>query len=215
MKQTKNTFQSVEIETKNTLTPPSGVGGQLGIALKIFLVFTVLTGIVYPLLVTGIAQVVFPHQANGSLILKDNKIIGSELIGQQSDSTIYFTSRPSAIGNNPLPSGGSNYGLTSAKLKAQFIERKNKFIAFNQLDKKAEVPADMLFASASGLDPHISPEAAKLQIKRVASVRHFTNIQKEKLKALVDKTIETPQLTCLGESRVNVLLLNIALDKLQ
>jgi K+-transporting ATPase ATPase C chain len=186
-----------------------------GIALKIFLVFTILTGIVYPLLVTGIAQVVFPHQANGSLILKDNKIIGSELIGQQSDSIIYFTSRPSAIGNNPLPSGGSNYGLTSKKLKDQYIERKNKFIAFNQLDKNADVPSEMLFASASGLDHHISPNAADLQINRIATARHFTNVQKQKLKSLVEKMYEAPQLMCLGENRVNVLLLNIALDKLK
>ena len=187
----------------------------VGIALKIFLVFTLLTGVIYPLLVTGIAQVVFPHQANGSLILKNNKIIGSELIGQQSDSIIYFTSRPSAIGNNPLPSGGSNYGLTSAKLKAQVIERKNKFIKFNHLDKGVEVPSDMLFASASGLDPHISPEAAQLQINRIVKARNFSNLQKQKLKALVDKMSEAPQLMCLGESRVNVLLLNIALDKLK
>ncbi|MBP1637557.1 MAG: potassium-transporting ATPase, subunit [Bacteroidetes bacterium] len=186
-----------------------------GIALKIFLVFTILTGIVYPLFVTGIAQVVFPHQANGSLILKDNKIIGSELIGQQSDSTIYFTSRPSAIGNNPLPSGGSNLGLTSKKLKDQFTERKNKFIAFNQLDRNTEVPSEMLFASASGLDPHISPEAAQLQINRIATARHLSIIQKERLKTLVEKMSEAPQLGCLGESRVNVLLLNIELDKLK
>ena len=186
-----------------------------GIAIKIFLVFTILTGVIYPLVVTGIAQVVFPHQANGSLILKDNKIIGSELIGQQSDSTIYFTSRPSAIGNNPLPSGGSNYGLTSKKLKDQFTERKNKFIAFNQLDKGVEVPSEMLFASASGLDPHISPEAAQLQINRIAKVRHFGLIQKRELITLVDKMSEAPQLACLGESRVNVLLLNIALDKIK
>lgn len=186
-----------------------------GIALKIFLVFTILTGIVYPLLVTGIAQVVFPYQAHGSLILKDNKIIGSELIGQQSDSTIYFTSRPSAIGNNPLPSGGSNLGLTSAKLKDQVEERKSKFIAFNQLDKNTEVPSEMLFASASGLDPHISPEAAKLQIHRIAKARSFSNVQKEKLKMLVQNMSEAPQLMCLGESRVNVLLLNIQLDKLK
>jgi potassium-transporting ATPase KdpC subunit len=186
-----------------------------GIALKIFLVFTILTGVLYPLLVTGIAQVVFPHQANGSLILKDNKIIGSELIGQQSDSTIYFTSRPSAIGNNPLPSGGSNLGLTSKKLKDQFAERKNKFIAFNHLDKNAEVPSEMLFASASGLDPHISPQAAELQINRIAKARSFSNVQKQKLKSLVENMSEAPQLACLGESRVNVLLLNIALDKLK
>ena len=186
-----------------------------GIALKIFLFFTLLTGVIYPLLVTGIAQVVFPHQANGSLILKDNKIIGSELIGQQSDSTIYFTSRPSAIGNNPLPSGGSNYGLTSAKLKAQVTERKNKFIKFNLLDKNAEVPSEMLFASASGLDPHISPEAARLQINRIVKARNLSLVQKQKLKALVEELSEAPQLTFLGESRVNVLLLNIALDNLK
>jgi K+-transporting ATPase ATPase C chain len=186
-----------------------------GIAIKIFLVFTILTGIIYPLLVTGIAQVVFPHQAHGSLILKDNKIIGSELIGQQSDSTIYFTSRPSAIGNNPLPSGGSNYGLTSTKLKSLVSERKNKFIKFNQLEQNAEVPSDMLFASASGLDPHISPEAAELQINRIAKARYFNNTQKQKLKTLVEEMSEGPQLMCLGESRVNVLLLNIALDKLK
>lgn len=186
-----------------------------GIALKIFLVFTILTGILYPLLVTGIAQVVFPHQANGSLILKDNKIIGSELIGQQFDSTIYFSSRPSAIGNNPLPSGGSNLGLTSAKLKAQVTERRNKFITFNQLDRNTEVPSEMLFASASGLDPHISPEAARLQINRIATARHFSNTQKERVKALVAEMTEGPQLGCLGESRVNVLLLNIALDNVK
>ena len=218
MKQTINSVETTEIKNNNALTPPVGAGGLLktfGIAIKIFLVFTILTGVIYPLLVTGIAQVVFPHQANGSLILKDNKIIGSELIGQQSDSTIYFTSRPSAIGNNPLPSGGSNYGLTSKKLKDQFTERKNKFIAFNQLDKNTEIPSEMLFASASGLDPHISPEAAHLQINRIAKARKFGLVQKQELITLVDNMSETPQLMCLGESRVNVLLLNIALDKLK
>lgn len=187
----------------------------LGIALKIFVIFTILTGIVYPLLVTGIAQVVFPHQANGSLILKDNKIIGSELIAQQSDSTIYFTSRPSAIAYNPIPSGGSNYGLTNVKLKNQVTERKNKFIQFNQLDKNIEIPSEMLFASASGLDPHISPEAAGLQINRIAKARDFSNVQKQKLRMLVEKMSEVPQLGCLGENRVNVLLLNIRLDELK
>lgn len=187
----------------------------LSIALKIFLFFTILTGILYPLLITGIAQVIFPYQAHGSLILKGNKIVGSELIGQQFDSTIYFTSRPSAIGNNPMPSGGSNYGLTNTKLKAQVTERKNKFIRFNQLDKGVEVPSDMLFASASGLDPHISPEAADLQINRIANARKFSQVQKQKLKTLVAKMSEAPQLLCLGENRVNVLLLNLELDELK
>lgn len=187
----------------------------ISIAIKIFLVFTILTGIIYPLLVTGIAQVIFPHQANGSLILKDNKVIGSELIGQKFDSTIYFTSRPSAVDYNPLPSGGSNYGVTSAKLKAQVTERKNKFIAFNGLGKDADIPSEMLFASASGLDPHISPKAADLQINRIVKARNFSTIQKQKLKLLVEQMSEAPQLTCLGESRVNVLMLNIELNKIK
>jgi K+-transporting ATPase ATPase C chain len=187
----------------------------ISIAIKIFLVFTILTGCVYPLLVTGIAQVVFPHQANGSLILKDNKIIGSELIGQKFDSAIYFTSRPSAVDYNSLPSGGSNYGLTSAKLKAQVAERKSKFIISNGLGKDAEIPSEMLFASASGLDPHISPQAADLQINRIVNARNFSNLQKQKLKLLVENMSEAPQWMCLGQSRINVLLLNAKLDEIK
>ena len=103
------------------------------ISLKIFLFFTILTGVIYPLFVTGIAQVAFPVKANGSIIKLDNQSIGSKFIGQQFDSTIYFTSRPSAISYNPLPSGGSNYGLTNVKLKNLVTERKIHFIAFNQL----------------------------------------------------------------------------------
>src|ERR1035437_3334358 len=103
------------------------------ISLKIFLFFTLLTGIVYPLLVTGIAQLVFPGKANGSIIVNNNKAIGSELIAQPFDSTIYFSSRPSAIAYNPLPSGGSNYGLTNVKLKNQVADRKTQFWKFNHL----------------------------------------------------------------------------------
>ena len=101
------------------------------ISLKIFLFFTVLTGVIYPLFVTGIAQVVFPAKANGSLIVKNNQLIGSELIGQQFDSTIYFSSRPSAVSFNPLPSSGSNYGLTNVKLKNLVAERRRNFNSFN------------------------------------------------------------------------------------
>jgi K+-transporting ATPase ATPase C chain len=184
------------------------------ISLKIFLFFTILTGIIYPLFVTGIAQLVFPAQANGSLIVKDNKIIGSELIGQQSDSTIYFSSRPSAISYNPLPSGGSNYGLTNIKLKNLVAERKKHFISFNQLDSLTEIPSEMLFASASGLDPHISPKAALLQVERIAKVRKFSTSQKQKLiKCINDKT-EAPQYLILGDERINVLTLNLELNKL-
>ena len=142
-------------------------------------------------MVTGIAQVVFPAKANGSLIVKDNKIIGSELIGQQFDSAIYFTSRPSAISYNPLPSGGSNYGLTNAKLKNLVDERKKQFIAFNQLDSLTDIPSEMLFASASGLDPHISPEAALLQVNRIAKARNLNDLQKNQLITLINSQVET------------------------
>lgn len=185
------------------------------ISLKIFLLFTVLTGIIYPLFVTGFAQLLFPSKANGSLIIKDNKIIGSELIGQQFDSTIYFTSRPSAISYNPLPSGGSNYGLTNSKLKQQVDERKQHFIEFNQLDSLTQIPAEMLFASASGLDPHISKQSALLQVNRIANARNFGIAQKQQLIACVNSLTEKPQILVLGEERVNVLLLNLELDKLK
>jgi K+-transporting ATPase ATPase C chain len=185
------------------------------ISIKIFLFFTVLTGIIYPLFITGIAQVVFPAKANGSLIVKNNQIIGSKLIGQQFDSAIYFSSRPSAVAYNPLPSGGSNYSLTNDKLKSLVTERRRNFYTFNQLDSLTEIPSEMLFASASGLDPHISPEAALLQVDRIAKARNFNTMQKQELINCVKNLSETPQFLFLGESRVNVLLLNLETDKIK
>jgi K+-transporting ATPase ATPase C chain len=187
---------------------------SLIISLKIFLFFTVITGIIYPLFVTGITQLVFPEKANGSLIIKDNKLIGSSLIGQQFDTTIYFTSRPSAISYNPLPSGGSNYGLTNVKLKDLVTERKKQFIAFNQIDSQADIPSEMLFASASGLDPHISPEAALMQTNRIAKARNLNDLQKNQLITLVKSLIEYAQFGILGENRINVLRLNLKTDLL-
>jgi potassium-transporting ATPase KdpC subunit len=187
----------------------------LYVSLKIFLFFTILTGIIYPLFVTGIAQLVYPEKANGSLIVENNTIIGSSLIGQQFDSTIYFTSRPSAISYNPLPSGGSNYGLTSQKLKDLVAERKKKFIAFNQLDSVTNIPSEMLFASASGLDPHITPQAALLQIDRIAKARSFNKVQKQKLEQLIKDQTEAPQFLCFGKERVNVLLLNLKAEEIK
>jgi potassium-transporting ATPase KdpC subunit len=184
------------------------------ISLKIFLFFTILTGIAYPLLVTGIAQIVFPEKANGSLIIKDNQIIGSELIGQQFDTIIYFASRPSAISYNPLPSGGSNYGLTNLKLKNLVAERKKQFIVFNQLDSLTVIPSEMLFASASGLDPHISQKAALLQVDRIVKARNFNSIQKQNLVQCVKNLTDNPQFLVFGEERVNVLVLNLELNKL-
>ena len=187
---------------------------RLIISLKIFMFFTVLTGIIYPLLITGIAQVVFPEKANGSLIVIDNKTVGSELIGQQFDSKKYFVSRPSAISYNPLPSGGSNYGLTNTRLKNLVTERKTHFIDFNQLDSHTVIPSEMLFASASGLDPHISQKAALLQVERIVKARNFNTIQKQNLIQCIKSLTETPQYLVFGQERVNVLVLNLELIKL-
>jgi len=173
---------------------------------------TVLTGVLYPLLITGIAQVAFPGNANGSLVYLNNKPVGSELIGQKFDSIIYFSSRPSATGYNPLPSGGSNFGLTNSKLINQVSERKNEFISFNSLDSLMPIPSEMLFASASGLDPHISVESALLQAERISVARKLDGSGKAKLIEDIGNMTEKPQFGILGKERINVLLLNIALD---
>lgn len=187
---------------------------QTIITLKFLLVMTILTGIIYPLLMTGLAQLGFPSKANGSLIMKDGKIIGSELIGQKFDSTIYFWSRPSAIGYNPIPSGASNYGPTSDTLKKQVTARRILFAKMNSLSDPLSTPKEMIFVSGSGLDPHISPEAASMQVERIAKARNFNDSQKEILvKKIKDLTL-SPQFFCLGETRINVLSLNLELDKI-
>jgi K+-transporting ATPase ATPase C chain len=187
---------------------------QLIISIKIFAVLTVLCGVIYPLLITGIAQTVFPNKANGSMIIIDNKVVGSELIGQKFDSASYFQSRPSAVDYNPLPSGGSNLGPSSEKLKEQVLEREKHFRKVNELHESIKVPSEMLFASASGLDPHISPKAALSQVERVASARNLNSEQKQQLVKLVNDLTEKPQFSLLGESRINVLKLNLDLDHL-
>ena len=172
--------------------------------------FTLLTGILYPLLVTFIAQTAFPFQANGSLIEKEGKIIGSEWIGQNFSGDTYFWGRPSAAGEkgyDASSSSGSNFGPTSAKLK----ERIEGDIAHLGLPKDQPIPADAVTASASGLDPDISPAFAELQVKRVAAARHLPEAQ---IQALVRQMTEKPALGFIGEPRVNVLRLNLALDKI-
>ncbi|MBK6963699.1 MAG: potassium-transporting ATPase subunit KdpC [Bacteroidales bacterium] len=183
-------------------------------SIRILLFFTILTGIVYPLFVTGIVQFAFKDKANGSLIVKGNNVIGSKLIGQQFDSTIYFSSRPSAVSYNPLPSGGSNLGITNLKLKRTVEERKLSFIRFNQVDGLTDIPSEMLFASASGLDPHISPKAALLQVDRIAVARKFSSVQRSRLNETIENLTEKPQFYIFGEERINLLMLNIELDKL-
>jgi len=182
--------------------------------LKAFLLFTILTGVVYPLFITGLAQVIFPGKSNGSLMKNGNKTIGSELIGQQFSSGIYFTSRPSAINYNTLPSGGSNYGLTNLKFRDLVYYRQKQFIAANKLDNLTIIPSEMLFASASGLDPHISQEAALLQVDRIAETRNFNTVQKQKLVQMIKSLTEKPQFLVLGKERINILVLNLELDKL-
>ena len=184
-------------------------------ALKFLLGMTFLTGIIYPLLMTGIAQVSFPAKANGSLVYKEGKIAGSEFIGQQFDSTIYFSSRPSAIGYNPVPSSGSNLGPTSIKLSTQVTERRRAFAERNALPDTTAIPVEMLFASGSGLDPHISPEAALLQVNRVSLSRNFTEAQKQQVIQLVKNKTEGPQFFIFGEPRINVFELNLNLDNIR
>lgn len=175
-------------------------------------VLTLLTGVAYPLAMTGLAQTLFPRQANGSLITKHGEVVGSALIGQSFTSPNYFHSRPSAAGADgydAAASGGSNMGPTSALLKENVTKRLEEVRRDNNLSEQALIPSDLVLTSASGLDPHITPAAAVVQIERVAEIR---NMRADELRALVDRYTEGRQWGILGEPRVNVLELNIALD---
>ena len=180
------------------------------------ILWTIVTGVGYSLVITAIAQLAFKDKANGSLVVRDGKILGSALLAQQFQGTNYFWPRPSACtyGTGPaglVASSGSNLGPTSAPLQTNVMNNVAAFISGNNLPTNTVVPADMAFASASGLDPHISPEAARLQIARVAASR---GIGDDKVKELVERFTEPPQWGFLGQSRVNVLLLNVALDEM-
>ena len=178
------------------------------------IVLTILTGIIYPFVLTGIGQVFFRGTANGSLIKRDNRIIGSALIGRNFTSDRYFQPRPSAIGYNPLPSGGSNLSSTSKELADSATARRAAFRRANLLDSSTEVPPDMLYSSGSGLDPDISEESAFLQVRRISGTRHLHPDQTEKLKAIIAHLAETAKSSILSGTRVNALLLNLALDSL-
>ena len=147
--------------------------------------------------------------------MKDGKIVGSELIGQKFDSSIYFWSRPSFIGYNPVPSGASNYGPTSDTLKKQVTIRRILFATRNSITDITSIPKEMIFASCSGLDPHISPEAALCQLERVAAARKFNASQKQKVQQLIKDNTEEAQYYLFGEPRINVFKLNLALDNLR
>ena len=178
------------------------------------IVWIVVCGVLYPLAITVIAQLAFPAKANGSLVERDGKVVGSELLAQQFTDPRHFWSRPSAATYGTGPSGfagssGSNLGPTSAQLQTNVRANAKALREAHKLPADAPVPADLVYASASGLDPHISPEAAHFQIARVAAAR---GLGEDQVKALVQKFIEPPQWGFLGEARVNVLLLNLALD---
>ncbi|MBC3884292.1 potassium-transporting ATPase subunit KdpC [Undibacterium griseum] len=179
-----------------------------------FIVLSAITGIVYPLAVTGVGKVAFSDQAGGSLIQQEGKLLGSRLIGQTFSDPKYFWSRPSASGTfsyNGLASGGANQGPTNPALKAALEDRIKALHEADPTNTRA-IPVDLVTASGSGLDPHISPAAAEYQLQRVARVR---GIAQEQIRPLLEKYTESAQFGILGETRVNVLELNLALDQLK
>lgn len=184
---------------------------QLGAAVRITLVLTVLTGLIYPAVVTGVAAVILPRQANGSLIEQNGVVTGSELIGQKFTKPEYFHGRPSAAGDgyDAANSGSSNLGPTSQKLMDRVKADVEQFHKENP-EFQGPLPADLLTSSGSGLDPHISPESAYAQAPRVAKARRLSA---DRVRQLVADHTEGRQWGFLGEPRVNVLLLNLALDK--
>jgi potassium-transporting ATPase KdpC subunit len=176
--------------------------------IRITIFFTILLGFIYPGIVTVISQGVFNDQANGSLISKDGQVIGSKFLAQKFEGDKYFWQRPSSVDYNPLPSGGSNLSQNSTDLKKVFEERKAKLKA--SALNSGEPPQDLLYSSGSGLDPHISPEAAQYQLERVAKARTMETSQ---VQMLINQATEERKWGILGEPTVNVFALNLALDK--
>ncbi len=205
-------MQSVSAQPHDSQSPAAATKHSVWRTSILFTLVTVLIfGVAYPLLVTGIAQLLFPHKANGSLILKDGQVIGSELLAQSFTADKYFHPRPSAAGNgyDPTSSGGSNLAQSNAKL----VQRIQGDI--DKLSKESggkPVPIDLVTTSGSGLDPDITPDAAYFQAPRVAAARHLTE---DRVRQLIQAHSQGRQLGFMGESRVNVLELNLALDNLK
>jgi potassium-transporting ATPase KdpC subunit len=181
------------------------------VALRTILVMTVLTGLIYPLLITGVGYLFFRHKAEGSIVEAAGKPVGSELIGQSFSDPRYFGGRPSATNYDPFPSGGSNLGPTSSDLRDSIVARR----ARSSPADSVAIPEDLLCASASGLDPDISPEAARYQVDRIIRARQLDPAQRTVLLSLVDRCTEGLTFGVLGQPRVNVLKLNMSLDSLE
>ena len=184
-----------------------------GRALLFFILFSILTGLAYPMFITGLCQLIFPHTANGSLIIAGDKIVGSDLIGQNFSRPGYFNGRPSAIEKpyDASNSGASNFGPSNTKFLEEVGKRIDKVRQENGLNPGVPIPADLVLASGSGLDPHISLDAALIQVPRVAKAR---NLPEAQVRETVEKFAESPFLGLTDGKRVNVLKLNLALDTL-
>jgi len=175
------------------------------IGFKFFIAVTILTGLFYPLFITLIGQAFFAQSSNGRL----------DLIGQKFDQDKYFWSRPSSQDYNPLPSGGSNLSPTSKQLTKVVEERKQKLLQADPAKTEKEIPADLIYASGSGLDPHISPAATAFQVDRVVKARGLDSAKKDEIIKLIKKLTEGPDLNIFGEPRINVLKLNAELDNIR
>lgn len=188
-------------------------------ALRLFAALALLTGAAYPLVVTGLARLLFPQEARGSLVMLDGRVRGSALLAQRFADPRYFWPRPSAgdDGTNyaTVASAASNKGPTSAELARAVAARADTLRAAHHLTADAPVPPELVLASGSGLDPHLSPEAAGFQLDRVARARGWNPPQRAALARLIEQSVEAPQWGFLGEPRVNVLGLNLAADRLQ
>lgn len=189
-------------------------------ALKLSLIFIIICGLAYPLVLTGVGQTFFSHKANGSMIEVNGKVVGSELIGQKFESDKFFHGRVSAVdynttkeekNKNDVNSGGTNLAVSNPALKDRVTKDIEEFLKKNPTVKKENLPQDLFTSSASGLDPHISVEAAKIQIERIAKA---TGIKGETLQSIIDNNTEGKDLGALGEERVNVLKMNLEIAKL-
>jgi potassium-transporting ATPase KdpC subunit len=182
-------------------------------AILIFITMTVLLGIIYPFAITGISQFFFPLKANGSIIVSNDKLVGSSLVGQNFTDPKYFQGRPSALEKpyDASNSGGTNFGPSNAKFLGEVSKRIEKVQKENILNPAAPMPADLVLASASGLDPHLSVEAAMLQVPRIAKTR---GLQDSEVRDLITRHVENPLFGFLGSTRINVLRLNMSIDEL-